>query len=103
MLDPHGPAARGRGGGTAAAAGLDGGLGIDRQDPVARLEPSALVEVQDHGRPGGEVRIARGDPGPVLPGLDRVLGQDPQHRGDRQLAVRPGLGDLGQQFRPGPA
>jgi len=31
-----------------------------------------------------------------------MLGQDPQHRGGRQLTVRPGPGDLGQQFRSGP-
>jgi hypothetical protein len=44
-----------------------------------------------------------GDPGPVLPGPVRVLGQDPQHRGHRELTAGPGPGDLGQQFRPGPA
>ena len=75
MLDPYGSAARGRDGGTAAAAGLDGRLGVDRQDPVAGLQPPALVvalvEVQDHGRPGFEVRGAGRDPGLVLPGLDR--------------------------------
>jgi hypothetical protein len=36
MLDPHGLAGRGRGSGMAAAACLDGGLGVDRQDPIAR-------------------------------------------------------------------
>ena len=36
MLDPDGLAGRGRGSGMAAAACLDGGLGVDRQDPVAR-------------------------------------------------------------------
>jgi hypothetical protein len=43
VLDPDGRAARGRDGGAAPAAGLDGGLGVHRQDPVARLEPRALV------------------------------------------------------------
>jgi hypothetical protein len=50
-----------------------------------------------------EVRVARGDPRLVLPGLDRVPGQDPQHRGHRELAPWPGLDDLSQQFGPGPA
>ena len=107
VLDPGGLAAPGRGGGVAAAAGLDRGLGVHGQDAVAGPQPPALVkplvQVQDHGRLRGEVRGARGDPRLVLPGLDRVLGQDPQHRGHRQLTARPGLGDLGQQFRPGPA
>src|SRR5579863_5010837 len=50
---------RGRDGGTAAAAGLDGRLGVDGEDPVARLEPRALVvplvQVHDHRRLGFEV------------------------------------------------
>ena len=91
VLDPHGLAGRGRGGGVAAAAGLDGRLGVDGQDPVAGPQPLALVKplvkVQDHGRLGFEVRVAGVDPGPVLPGLDRVLGQDPQDRGRRELVV----------------
>ena len=89
VLDPRGLAGRGRGGGAAAAAGLDGRLGVHGQDAVAGPQPLALVkplvQVQDHGRLGGEVRVARGDPRLVLPGLDRVLGQDPQHRGHREL------------------
>jgi hypothetical protein len=35
VLDPYRPAAPGRDGGEAAAASLDGRLGIDGQDPVA--------------------------------------------------------------------
>ena len=32
-----------------------------------------------------------------------MLGQDPQHREHRQRTVRPGAGEFGQQFGPGPA
>ena len=84
VLDPHGLAGPGRGGGAAAAAGLDGRLGVHGQDAVAGPQPPApvkpLVQVEDDRCPGGEVRVARGDPRLVLPGLDRVLSQDPQHR-----------------------
>src|SRR6516165_1323234 len=100
VLDPYRRAPRGRDGGPAPAAGLDGRLGVHGQDPVARLQPHALVvalvQVQDHGCLGFEVRVAGPDPGLVLPGLDRVLGQDPQYRGRRELLPGRGPGDLGE-------
>ena len=90
VLDSRGLAGRGRGGGVAVSAGLDGRLGVHRQDPVARRQPYALVvplvQVEDDRCPGGEVRVAGEDPRLIPPGLDRVLGQDPQHRGRRELA-----------------
>src|SRR5712691_11331995 len=77
-----------------------------RDDAVTRPErltlAGALVKIENHRGLGGEVRVAGEDPGLVLPGLDRVLSQDPQHRGWRDRAGQPGLGDLGGQFRPGP-
>ncbi len=80
----------GRAGGVAPGAGLDGGLGVHREDPVARRQPPALVvplvQVEDDGGLGGEVRVTGEDPGLVLPGLDGVLGQDPQHRRWRDRA-----------------
>jgi hypothetical protein len=49
----------------AAGAGLDGGLGVHRYDPVTGAQRLALVrplvEVEDHGGPGGEVRVAGKD------------------------------------------
>ena len=79
------PAAPGRPGGVAASAGLDGGLGVNnRDDPVPGTQWLALVEtlvqVEDHGGPGGEVRVAGKEPGLVTPGLEGMPGQDPQHR-----------------------
>jgi hypothetical protein len=83
------------------------GFGVHRDDLVARPQPFALVvplvKVEDDGRLGGEVRVARVDPRSVLPRLDGVLGQDPQHRGRRDLAGQPRLRDLGGQFRSAPA
>src|SRR6266550_2620818 len=66
-------------GGVAGAAGLDGWLGVDRDDPVAGPQRLALVkplvQVEDDGGLGGEIRVAGKDPRLVLPGFDRVLGQ----------------------------
>jgi hypothetical protein len=65
----------------AAGAGLDAGLlvagdhvfvGVER-DTVER----AGVVAEQAGGFDGELRIADEDPGLVLPGLDRVAGQDP--------------------------
>ena len=82
-------------------------LGVKGQEPVARAQRLALVrppvQVQNHRGLGLEVRGAGVDPGPVLPGLDRVLGQDPQHRRHRDLDLTVPVGDLGGQFRAGPA
>jgi hypothetical protein len=87
--------------------GLDGWLGVEGQDPVAWAERltfvDALVEVEDHLGLAFEVRVAGIDPGLVLPGPDRVLGQDPQHRGRRDLVPGPCPGDLDGQLRAGPA
>ena len=91
-----------------AAAGLDGRLGVKRQDPVAGTERLALVKplvkVQDHRRLRREVRVPGVDPGLVLPRLDRVLRQDPQQRRHRDRRADQALrGQLGGQLRPGPA
>ena len=46
--------------------------------------PAALVEVEDPARLGGELGVAREDPGAVLPGLDRVFREPApdSHAGD---------------------
>ena len=123
---PARPAGRGRRGGlyscssrtglpgAAGAVGWQAAAGLDRTawrrrtgsgrraEPLALVKP--LVQVQDDRRLGREVRVAGVDPRLVLPGLDRVLGQDPQHRGRRELGLAsPGPGELGRQFRAGPA
>jgi hypothetical protein len=58
-------------------ARLDGGLLIGADDVVAGVQqlalPASLVEVEDRAGPVGEARVAREDPGAVLPRLDRVL------------------------------
>jgi hypothetical protein len=83
-----------------AAAGIDLRLGVKGQDPVIRAERlvpvKPLVQVEDDLRFSLEVRVAGVDPGLVLPRLDRVLSQDPQHRrrGDRGAGQFPG-GQLG--------
>src|SRR5215831_282582 len=83
------PAGRGGQGGVQAAAGIDLRLGVDGQDAVGGGERppvvAVLVQVKDDLRLGLEAGVAGVDPGLVLPRLDRVLSQDPQHRrrGDR--------------------
>ena len=89
--------------GVAAAAGLDGGPGVEGQQPVTGpqwlVAVKPLVQVEDDVRLGFEVRSAGADPGPVLPGLDRVLGQDPQDGRRRDEAAGR---QLGGQFGAGP-
>ena len=66
VLVADGPSGRGGQGGMQAAAGIDLRLGAGGQDPVAGAErlvlAAALVKVQDHLRPGFEVRVAGEDP-----------------------------------------
>ena len=100
--------------GLPGAAGRVGGSGRGhgsaawrrRTDPVAGPERLALVkplvQVQDHLRPGLEVRVAGGDPRLVLPGLDRVLSQDPQDRGYRHGRWPAPGRPARAQFRAGP-
>jgi DNA-binding CsgD family transcriptional regulator len=74
--------------GVLASSGLDRGLLVAAHDEVAGMQwfafPATLVEVED--RPGllPELRIAREDPGAVVPGADRVLGEPSPdgHAGD---------------------
>ncbi len=42
--------------------------------------PAAAVKLEDAAGLGGELGIAGKDPGAVLPGLDRVLGQPAPYR-----------------------
>jgi hypothetical protein len=69
----------------AAAAGLDAGLLVAGDDVLVIAERFAVeragVEVEHAAGFGGEVRVADEDPGLVLPGLDRVVGEDPPDRG----------------------
>src|ERR1019366_6740616 len=89
-----------------AGAGLDGGLGVHRDDAVARPQRLALVEplvqVEDHLGFGGEVRVAGEDPRLVLPGLDGVLGEDAAHAGGGDRPGQAAAGQLGGQFRAAP-
>jgi len=76
LLAVAAPSGTGRG---CPLAGLDRGFLIGADDVVAGMQafalPGAGVEVED--RPGAvcEQRVAREDPGAVLPRLDRVLGE----------------------------
>jgi hypothetical protein len=65
-------------------AGLNAGLLVTGKDVVLGTQgpafPHACVEIQDRPGLGGEMGIAGKDPVLVLPGLDRVLVQDPPDR-----------------------
>src|SRR5712691_5185260 len=71
-------------------ARLDRGFGVGADHHVGGLEqpalPAALVEVEHPPGLLQEVRVAREDPGTLLPGLDRVLGEPAPDRRCRRLA-----------------
>jgi hypothetical protein len=90
----------------AAAARLDGGLLVGTDHIGVRLQLLVLkdpvVQVQDHPGLGGEVGVAREDPGAVLPRLDRVLGQPAPQRRGRDVVDQAGGQDLGAQLGEAP-
>src|SRR5262249_49490321 len=105
VLDAHRAGLAGRQGGVAAAAGLDGGLLIGADDVVVaarrRAVPGPGVRVE---RPGGlyrELRVADRDPGPVLPGLERVTGEPAADGGRRGGDLAAG-GQFAGQVRAAP-
>lgn len=90
-----------------AAAGLDGGLLVAGDDVLVlaqrdTLEPAG-VQVQNTLGLDAEVRVADEDPGPVLPGLERILAQPAAHRGRGDGLGDPARGQLGGQLRARPA
>jgi hypothetical protein len=107
VLDPHDPGPAGWQGRVAAAARLDGGLLIRRDDVLARAQPLALehpgVQVQHPGGLGGEVGVAGEDPGAMLPRLDGILGKPAPHRRGRHLGGQAAGHDLGAQLGQAPA
>jgi hypothetical protein len=104
VADAHGPGCAGRQGGVAAC--LDGGLLIGGDHVFVAGERDAVedprVEVQDPGGPGGEFRVADEQPGPVLPGFDRVGGQDPADGGGGDRIGDAAFGHLGGQVGAAP-
>src|SRR6266700_1502376 len=88
-------------------ARLDGGLLVGADDVVAGVQqlafPAALVEVEDRAGPVGEARVAREDPGAVLPGLDRVLRQPAPDGHSADLLDDPACNRLARQLRRRPA
>ena len=84
VLDPHHPGfARGQGR-VAAAAGLDGGLLIRANHELVRAQrlavPEPGVQVEHTGGLDREVGVPDRDPRPVLPRLEGIGGQPPEHR-----------------------
>ncbi len=79
--------------GVAAAAGLEGGLLVSADHVIALAQRSAVpgpgVQVKHPGGLRRELGGADGDPRPVLPGLEGIVGQPPADRGrrDRDLAA----------------
>jgi hypothetical protein len=106
VVDAHGPGCARRQGGVAAAARLDAGLLIGGDHVLVAGErdavPDPRVKVQDPGGLGGEVRVADEQPGPVLPGFDRVGGQDPADGGGGDRIGDAAFGHLGGQIGAAP-
>src|SRR5579859_3466853 len=88
-LDAHGPTRRRRQRRVTADAGLDARLLVGADDELVVLERAAIplagIEVEDARRLGREVGVAREDPAPVGPRLDRVLAEPAP---DRRVADR---------------
>ena len=63
--------------GVLARSGLDRGFLVAADDVVAGMQelafPPAGVEIEDSAGLGGELGVAREDPGAVLPRFDRIL------------------------------
>jgi hypothetical protein len=90
----------------AAAAGLDGGFLVRAEHVVVLAERLAVedagVQVEHHGGSLREVRCARRDPGPVLPGFERVAAKPAAHGGAADRLDHAGGDRLVGQFRAGP-
>jgi hypothetical protein len=107
VVDAHRPGLAGGQGGVAAAAGLDGGLLVGGHDVFILAQGRALVgagvEVEHGCGPVAECRVPGEDPGSVLPGLERVAGQDPADARGRDERQDPAPDHLPGQFRARPA
>ncbi len=79
MFDAHGPTGLASPGRMAAGSCLDAGLLIGGDHklivPQGLAAPKARVEVQNAARFQGKVRVARENPGSVLPGTDGIVVQ----------------------------
>jgi hypothetical protein len=89
-LDQRRATRRGRDRRVAASERLQLGLLIGADDEVAGVQQLALeparIEVQDHAGLLGERLIARKDPRPLLPGLERSVMQPAPHGRRRRVA-----------------
>ena len=79
-------------------------IGADHVLVLAELDsaPEPLVEIEHPSGLDREIRIAREDPRPVLPGLDRVLMQPAPHRRSRHRPDQPFGDGLRGQLRGTP-
>lgn len=79
MFDAHRPAGLASPGSMPAGSCLDAGLLVGRDHKLIVLQcltvPKARVEIQDAARFQGKVRVARENPGSVLPGTEGILVQ----------------------------
>ena len=85
-----------------AATRLDTGLLIRRDHELVVLQrlavPTTLIQIQDAARLEGKIRVAREDPGAMLPGTDGVFVQpspngaaaDPGHQARPRDRTGPG-------------
>jgi hypothetical protein len=106
VFDPHGAGlARGQGW-MAAATGLDGGLLVGGDDVLVVVErlsvPHPGVEVEHPFRLHRKVGVAHGNPGPVPPGFDRVVGEDATHGGRRDRVDDPAGDDIEGEVQTAP-
>ncbi len=101
MFNAHRPAGLASLGRMSARSCLDAGLLIGRDHKLIVLQclavPKARVEIQDAARFQGKVRVARENPGSVLPGTEGILVQPSPDRAAANLRDQTGAGEvLGQ-------
>jgi len=107
VLDSHGPPGLGLERRVLPGAGLDAGLLVGADHELVRAQPAALpdsvVEIED---PPGlllEIRVAREDPTPVLPGSDGVFVEPSPDGGVADSGHQAGTAHMRAEFGQTPA
>jgi hypothetical protein len=107
VFDPHGQAWTSRQGWMASLPSLNAGFLIRADDEFVLSEraifPTPLVEIQEGAGFGGEVRVARENPTPTLPGADGIFTEPTPDGGVTDRGNQAGLAHVLGKFRCAPA
>ena len=107
VFDAHGAAGAGRYGGMGTATRLDARLLVGRDDQFVVAEglafPAPLVQIEDGCGLLREVGVAGKEPGPMLPGTNRVFGEPPPDRAATDGADQAGFLHVARELGPAPS